>query len=201
MRDPNRQGDPNLQSDPEPNASPSAQPAPPATSSPLFTPSPTKEGGLPLAAWGIAGLAVLLILGALIFASRRHSGGAANTALPLDPYAQSLPISGVAMSESTSLSGGKSTFIDGHIRNAGTKPSRPPPSRSSSATRKACPPPVETLPISLVRTREPYVDTQPISAAPLKPGDDREFRLIFETIPANWNVQIPEIHIIRVTTQ
>ncbi len=105
------------------------------------------------------------------------------------------------MSESTSLSGGKSTFVDGHIRNAGTKTVTAATVQVFFRNEEGMPPAIETLPISLVRTREPYVDTQPISAAPLKPGEDREFRLIFETIPANWNVQLPEIHIIRVTTQ
>jgi hypothetical protein len=50
----------------------------------------------------------------------------------------------------------------------------------------------------LIRTREPYVDTQPVSAAPLKPGDGQDFRLIFESIPANWNMQLPEIRVIGV---
>jgi hypothetical protein len=60
------------------------------------------------------------------------------------------------------------------------------------------PPQVETLPLSVIRVREPYVDIQPISAAPLKPSDERDFRLIFESIPGNWNTQMPEIHIISV---
>jgi hypothetical protein len=31
----------------------------------------------------------------------------------------------------------------------------------------------------------------------LKPGDDREFRLAFETVPDNWNQQMPEVRIIH----
>jgi len=61
------------------------------------------------------------------------------------------------------------------------------------------PPQVETLPVSLIRTRQPYIDTQPVSAAPLKPGDGQDFRLIFEDISANWNTQMPEVHVIQVT--
>jgi len=53
----------------------------------------------------------------------------------------------------------------------------------------------------VIRTREPYIDTQSVSASPLKPGDQRDFRLIFETIPSNWNTQMPEIHIISVDTK
>jgi hypothetical protein len=40
-----------------------------------------------------------------------------------------------------------------------------------------------------------------VSASPLKPGDEREFRLIFEAIPGNWNMQMPEIHVVRVDTK
>jgi len=65
----------------------------------------------------------------------------------------------------------------------------------------AMPPQIETVPLALIRTHEPYVDTEPVSAAPLKPGDEQEFRLIFETLPTNWNMQMPEIHIVRVTTK
>jgi len=102
------------------------------------------------------------------------------------------------MSESTSLSGGKSTFIDGHIHNSGNKTVTAATIQVFFRNDEGMPPSIETLPISVIRTREPYVDTQPISVAPLKPGDDRDFRLIFETIPGNWNVQLPEIHIVRV---
>ena len=55
-----------------------------------------------------------------------------------------------------------------------------------------------SFPLSLIRTRDPYVDTQPVSAAPIAPGQSREFRLIFDSIPAEWNQQFPEIRIISV---
>ena len=42
-------------------------------------------------------------------------------ALPLDPYAASLPLTNLKPSESTSLSGGKSTYIDGHVANNGSR--------------------------------------------------------------------------------
>ena len=53
------------------------------------------------------------------------------------------------------------------------------------------------MPLTLIRTKDPYIDTQPVSANPLKPGDDREFRLTFETIPDNWNTQMPEVRVIH----
>jgi hypothetical protein len=45
------------------------------------------------------------------------------------------------------------------------------------------------------------VDTQPVSAAPIEPGQTRDFRLIFDTMPADWNQQIPEIRIISVRSR
>jgi hypothetical protein len=102
------------------------------------------------------------------------------------------------MSESTSLSGGKSTFIDGHIRNAGSSTVTGVMVQVLFHNEEQMPPQIESLPLALIRTREPYVDTVPVNAAPLKPGDDREFRLIFESIPSNWNMQMPEIRVIRV---
>lgn len=151
--------------------------------------------------WAIAGAAVLLVLAILLLAGRQRSTAATNTVLPLDSYAASLPISGVTMSESTSLSGGKSTFLDGHLRNTGTKTVTAATVQVLFANDESLPPQVERLPLTLIRTREPYVDTQPLSAAPLAPGEEREFRLIFETIGANWNQQVPQIHIVNVTTR
>jgi hypothetical protein len=105
------------------------------------------------------------------------------------------------MSESTSLSGGKSTFIDGQIKNTGNQTVTGITVQVIFRNNEAMPPQIETLPLSLIRTREPYVDTQPVSAAPLKPDDERDFRLIFESLPANWNMQMPEIRIIQVDTK
>ena len=165
----------------------------------LFAPSPTPSRGLPPAVWAVTGVVVLGILAALLLAGRHQTGSAVSSPLQPDPYAANLEITGAAMSESTSLSGGKSTFLDGHIRNTGLKTVTGATVQVFFRNEEGMPPAIETLPISLVRTREPYVDTQPISAAPLAPGDDREFRLIFETIPGNWNVQLPEIRIVHVT--
>ena len=65
---------------------------------------------------------------------------------------------------------------------------------------------VSTMPIPAAATNMGYARHTPmrivISAAnPLKPGDEQDFRLIFESIPTNWNTQMPEIHIVRVVTK
>ena len=57
------------------------------------------------------------------------------------------------------------------------------------------------MPLSLIRTREPYVDTEPVSAAPIAPGGEADFRLIFENIGDNWNQQLPVMHAVQVSTK
>jgi hypothetical protein len=173
---------------------------------------PKKQGGMfaetkpvkdemPVNVWAIVGLVVLVIVGGLWAMGRHKPVGSPKTVLPLDAYAANLPISQIAMSESTSLSGGKSTFVDGHVGNTGSSTVTGVTVQVLFRNDEAMPPYMETLPLTLVRTREPYVDTEPVSSAPLKPGADQEFRLIFETVPANWNTQVPEIHVVHVTTK
>ena len=116
----------------------------------------------------------------------------------LDPYAGNLPISNLHMSESANLAGGKVTYVDGSIANTGSRTVtgitvqvlfRDPAHEVAQN---------ETQALSLIRTREPYVDVEPVSAAPLKPGDSADFRLIFDTIAQDWDGAFPEIRIIHV---
>jgi hypothetical protein len=166
----------------------------------MFSTRPAEGGGIPPMAWGVAGLAVLVVVIVLVLAGR-HKTAAPNTLQPPAAYAASLPLSQIAMSESTSLSGGKSTYIDGHIQNTGSQTVSGITVQVLFRNEEAMPPQIDTVPLSLVRTRQPYIDTQSVGSAPLKPGDERDFRLIFESIPANWNTQMPEVRITQVETK
>jgi hypothetical protein len=172
-----------------------------ASSTPaMFANKPAENTGAPLMAWGVAGLVVLVVIAGLLVATRRKPAPP-NTVQPLAAYAVNLPVSQLAMSESTSLSGGKSTFIDGRIKNTGGQTVTGITVQVLFANDEGMPPQIETEPLSLIRTRQPYVDTQPVKADPLKPGDEKDFRLIFEAIPENWNSQMPSIHIIEVSAK
>ena len=151
--------------------------------------------------WGIAGLTVLALLSGLLLMSSKGPSAHGNALLPIDPYASSVAVADLKMSESTSLSGGKSTFIDGRVRNDGQRTITAATVQVLFANDMGMPPQVETLPLTVIRTRSPYVDTQALSAAPLNPKEDREFRLIFENIGSNWNQQLPEIHLVRVSVR
>lgn len=142
---------------------------------------------------------LLLVLG-LVLTGRRKPTAPANQRQQ-DDYAAKLVFSGLQMSESTSLSGGKSTFIDGQVRNTGDQTVSDATLQVAFANDEALPPQLLVVPLSVIRAREPYVDTAPLSASPLAPGSQREFRLIFEGIGTNWNQQIPQVRVMRVFIQ
>ena len=120
---------------------------------------------------------------------------------PSIPYAGSLPISGLVMSESSNLAGGKVTYVDGHIANTGNKTVTGITVQvlfrdsAKEVTQN------ETHPLKLIRTRDPYVDVEPVSAAPIKPGEQRDFRLIFDAVSPDWDGAYPQIRIIHVETE
>lgn len=153
--------------------------------------------------WVIA-LAVVLIAVGVLIAISRHSepanpGGAGLA--PPDPYAANLPISHLQMSQAGSVAGTQSTYVDGQIANNGTKTVT---AITVQVAFHGFENPIakkETMPLTLIRTRQPYVDTQSVGAAPIHPGETRDFRLIFDSIPQDWNQNYPEIRVIAVTGQ
>jgi len=40
-----------------------------------------------------------------------------------------------------------------------------------------------------------------VSMAPIAPGTEADFRLIFENIHSNWNTQPPEIRLTQISTR
>jgi hypothetical protein len=164
---------------------------------PIFTAEPEERGGMPLTAWGVAALIVVVLVGALVFLGRKKPVAVPDTLLPADAYAASLPLSQFAMSESTNLTGGKQTYLDGHIGNTGDRTVTAVTVQVVFRNDVDLAPQIDTVPLTLIRVKDPYIDIEPVSAAPLRPGDDREFRLTFETVPENWNQQMPEVRIIH----
>lgn len=157
---------------------------------------PRERNWLPV---GIAAAVVLVIAAVVIFAMQRGKNVVTVTPISaaLDPYAAHLSISNLVMSESSNMAGGKVTYVDGHVTNTGNETVSGVQVQAlfrNTANEVAQ---NETQPLKLIRTREPYVDLEPLSAAPLKPGDGRDFRLIFDTVTPDWNGAYPEIRIVH----
>jgi len=133
----------------------------------------------------------------------RGKGGATVTPISAapDPYAVSLPITNLVMSESSNLAGGKVTYLDGHVTNSGSKTVSGVLAQVLFRNVASEVAQNETQPLKLIRTREPYVDLEPVSAAPLKPGEGQDFRLIFDAVTPDWNGAYPEIRIVHVDSK
>ena len=101
------------------------------------------------------------------------------------------------MSEASNFAGGKVTYLDGQIANQGNKTLTAITVQVAFRNDLREIAQKETMPLSLIRTREPYVDTEPVSADPIQPGQQRDFRLIFDSVPADWNQEFPEVRIIQ----
>jgi hypothetical protein len=163
----------------------------------IFATSAEERGGLPKMVWGAAALAVAVVVGVVILAGRKKPEAAPVTLQAVDAYSTSLPLTGFAMSEAGNLSGGKLTYLDGHVQNTGAKTVTGATVQVIFQNDEGLVPQIDTVPLTLIRMKDPYIDTEPIGADPLKPGDDREFRLTFETVPDNWNTRMPEVRLIH----
>jgi len=168
---------------------------------PQLVPPPVKEerNWLPVA---IAAAVLAIGLGlVLIFQRGKPSPAVTPISAPADPYAASLVVSNLAMSEAANLAGGKSTYLDGQIANQGNRTVtaivvqvlfRDPAHEVAQN---------ETQPLKIIRTRDPYIDTEPLSAAPLQPGAHADFRLVFDTVAQDWDGAYPEIRIVHVDSK
>jgi len=148
--------------------------------------------------------AVLVIVAVVVILALEHGKGG-GTVTPIgsapDTYAADLPITGLQMSESSNLAGGKVTYLDGRIANTGNRTVTGITVQVLFRNIAKEVAQNETQPFKLIRTREPYVDTESVSAAPLKPGDQHDFRLIFDAVSPDWDGAYPEIRIIHVETK
>ena len=146
-------------------------------------------------------MAVVVIVAAVVVLLMEH-GKPKATVTPIsaapDAYAASLPITGLAMSEASNLSGGKVTYLDGHIANSGARTVTGISVQVLFHTFAHEVAQNETQPLKLIRMREPYVDLEPVSAAPLTPGAGADFRLIFDSVSPDWDGAYPELRLVRV---
>ena len=149
-------------------------------------------------------MAVVVVVAAVVVLLLEH-GKPKATVTPIsaapDAYAASLPITGLAMSEASNLSGDKVTYLDGHIANSGPRTVTGISVQVLFHTFAHEVAQNETQPLKLIRIRQPYIDLEPVSAAPLAPGAEADFRLIFDAVSPDWDGAYPELRIVHVDTK
>jgi uncharacterized membrane protein len=143
-------------------------------------------------------LTAVVTVTALVVSRRKPAAAVTAITAGADSYAASLPLTNLTMSESGNLSGGKVTYLDGHITNQGSRTVTGITVRVLFRNYGHEVAQNQTLPLTLIRMREPYIDTEPVSAAPLKPGTEQDFRLIFDVVTPDWAGETPEIRVVHV---
>ena len=164
----------------------------------LFRPRAESEadGSWKAKAIGFAIVTVAVVIGILVWRAIRGPE-------PQGPptYAAQLKISGLKLSQEQNFLGATVTYLEGMIQNAGDKTVT---TASVSVTFRNTLDEVvqkETLPIRVLDRSGPYPDTFDMRARPLAPGQQREFRLIFEHLSSDWNQKAPETAIAGLTLQ
>ena len=163
----------------------------------LFPPEPPKERN-----WILIGLVAAVVIVALaLFLMPRSTGiktPVTPVSAPLDPYAANLVISRLQLSTAENPLGAQQLYIDGRITNTGalTVTAATVQILFRDFNREVAQ--NETQPLRLIRTRDPYIDVQPISAAPIKPGASADFHLIFDSVVQEWDGAYPDIRLIHV---
>ena len=157
----------------------------------------------PILPWAIAGTVVGLIVAVWLVMGRTPKAvnpGGPGLAPPA-AYAKYLTISNVKMSTASTIIGATQTYVDGDITNHGDKTLTGVTVQvafhgfTNPIAQK------NTMPLELIRTRQPVIDIEPVSASPIAPGQTKEFHLIFDHVADDWNQQYPEIRVIEVETK
>lgn len=148
--------------------------------------------------------AIVVIVVAVIVVITQHGRNTATVApvnAPADPYSVNLPISNLQLYQSSNMAGNKLLYLDGHLVNNGNRTVTGIAIQVLFRNDAHEVAQNETQSLRIIRTRDPYVDLESLSANPLKPGEERDFRLIFDSVTPNWDGAYPQLRILRVEFQ
>ena len=117
------------------------------------------------------------------------------------PYATKLKLSDLQLSAEENFVGATISYVDGIVTNAGDKTVTRVTVEVDFKDEMGQVAQREELPLQVLKTSGPYPEAVPFGASPLAPGQNRPFRLTFETISAQWNHQYPEIRVTDVAVK
>ena len=162
--------------------------------------SNAEESRPPIVPIAIGALAVLIAIALFVVFGKKGANQTGAPSTP-DPYAPNLVISSPSMSTAANFAGQEVTYIEGKIANNGDKTVTSAMLQIIFHDSLGQVVQKETQRLMVITTREPYIDTAPLSSASLKPGQAREFRQTFEHVSSEWNTQLPEMTVIKTSTQ
>jgi len=117
------------------------------------------------------------------------------------PYAANLKFSDLKMSQAQNFVGAMVTYVDGTLTNSGDKTVTHAVVQVTFKDLYGQVAQIETVPVKVLRTGGPYLDTVELAVSPLVPGQSEPFRLIFEHLSGQWNQAYPDLQITDVTVE
>ena len=115
------------------------------------------------------------------------------------PYAGKLKFSDLKMSQAQNFVGANVTYVDGTLTNAGDKTLTHAVVRVTFKDLYGQIAQIEEVPIKVLQTSGPYLDTVDLSNSSLSAGQSKPFRLIFEHVSQQWNQTYPDLGITDVS--
>jgi Protein of unknown function (DUF2393) len=140
---------------------------------------------------------VAVVVGVLALAFHREQ----KKPVPPPAYAADLKFSDLKASAAQNFVGATVSYLDGTITNTGNKTVTHAVVQITFKDDMGQTVQREEVPIHVLRTGGPYDEAVDLSMSPLEPGQSKPFRLIFESISAQWNDAYPEMKITQVSTK
>jgi hypothetical protein len=146
-------------------------------------------------------VAAFVLLAAIFAAIVLFSGVKAKLPSAPPAYAMNVKLTNIHMITAENFVGSSVTYMEGTVLNVGDK-------NLNGATvevvfRNSLNEVVQTedVPVMVLRSSNPYRDFANLRDLPLGAGQNKEFRLAFEHISADWDQQYPAIRVIDVSTK
>lgn len=141
---------------------------------------------------------VVAVIGVIVLLSRSEKSVPAGP----PPYASNLKLTDLKLSAAQNFVGGTVTYLDGQVSNTGDKTVTGVTVEAIFKNSMGQVAQKEDLPLHRLQTSGPYPDVVDLAAAPLVPGQTRQFRLTVEgSITTDWDQRYPELRIIHVDTK
>ena len=119
----------------------------------------------------------------------------------MDPYAKYLVMSHLHVSRADNFAGDSLVYVEGTLENRGNRTVTALEMQAFFANDAGDPPRMAQAPVALIRSRQPYVETEPLSQDPLLPGASQDFRLTFANVSSIWNQKTPQLQVLRAVTR
>jgi hypothetical protein len=165
----------------------------------LYQPTPRDEGSSARPA--IIAVVTIVVVVVVIWVFAHRVKPAATGQLTEAPYAPNLQVSDLHMSTAKNFVGSEITYLEGILANTG--PSTVTDAQVLCIFRNSMGEVVDQPVVSLQIEAQTLGQTEfvPLSASSLTPNQKRPFRLTFDHVSADWNMGIPELRFVSISTK